>query len=188
MPEEAIKLDSLLQGCRRGDRNSQRKLYEHFYGYALNICYRYSKSREEAVEIMNDAFLKVFTRLDRYDPAYPFKTWLRRILINSAIDYYRKHHNSPVHVQLEAAAETTADEMPMPKISPDEDLLPVLRKLSPAYRIVFNLYVLEGYKHTEIAELLGISVGTSQSNLVRATARIRALLTAAKNFDPIKMN
>jgi len=176
MLEKQGELDQILLGCRQGNRNSQRKLYEHFYGYAMAICLRYSKNREEAKEILNDAFFRALTKLDQYDPAFPFRPWLRRILINVAIDYYRKNNPLPVHLELTAARESAMEEMPLPKISPNEDLLPVLRALSPAYRVVFNLYVMEEYSHQEIADLLGIDARTSRSNLVRAKENIRALL------------
>ena len=182
-----FKLEHILQGCRAGNRNSQRQLYEYFYGYAMSICLRYSRCREEAVEILNDGFLKTFNRLGQYDASYPFKSWLRRILINSAIDYHRKNHALPLHLELTAAADLADDEMPMPHLSPDEDVLPILQQLSPAYRVVFNLYVMEGYKHEEIAELLGISVGTSRSNLVRAKESLRALMMKNK-LHVVKMN
>lgn len=182
-----INLKVILQGCQQDDRNSQRRLYEHFYGYAMSICLRYSKNREEAVEILNDGFLKVFTHLDRFDSSYPFKSWLRRILINSAIDYHRRNNNLPVFLELKMASEVMDDEMPLPQISPDEDVLPVLQKLSPAYRIVFNLHILEGFKHEEIAEMLGISAGASRSNLVRAKETLRALMTK-NNLHTVKMN
>jgi len=94
----------------------------------------------------------------------------------------------PTHLELSAAADVADAEMPLPQIAPGEDLLPVLQQLSPAYRMVFNLFVMEGYKHAEIAEMLGISVGTSQSNLVRAVQKLRALMMPSKNFNPVKMN
>lgn len=182
-----INLELILQGCRSGDRNSQRKLYEHFYGYAMSICLRYSRNRDEAVEILNDSFLKVLTNLEKYDPGYPFRMWLRRILINAAIDYHRKNRSFPLHLELTAAANLTDDELPLPHLSPDEDVLPVLQQLSPAYRVVFNLYVMEGFKHEEIAEILGISVGTSRSNLVRAKEMLRAFMMK-NNLHSVKMN
>ncbi len=182
-----INLKVILQGCLRGDRNSQRRLYEHFYGYAMSICLRYAKNREEAAEILNDGFLKTFAHLDRFDPSYSFKSWLRRILINSAIDFHRKNSHLPAFLELKMASEVTDDEQPLPQLSPDEDVLPILQKLSPAYRVVFNLYVMEDFKHEEIAEMLGISVGTSRSNLVRAKETLRALMTK-NNLHSVKMN
>ncbi|MCB9294686.1 MAG: RNA polymerase sigma factor [Lewinellaceae bacterium] len=176
MSEEKINLTLILQGCQRGSRNSQQKLYEHFYGYAMNICLRYSRNREEAVEILNDAFLKVFTRLDQYDPSFPFRGWLRRILIHAAIDYHRKNHKHAPNLELTPLSDVAEEEVPMPKISPDEDMLPILQQLTPAYRMVFILFVMDGYKHHEIAEMLDISVSTSRSNLLRAKEKLRALL------------
>lgn len=167
----------LLEGCRRGDRNSQRKLYESFYGYAMSICLRYSASKEEASEILNDAFLKVFTNIDKFDPIQPFKPWLRRVLINAAVDYSRKKHRISSTMELSEIADLCAEDLPMPVLSPDEDLLPILRQLSPAYRIVFNLYVMEEYSHREIAALLDITESASRSNLTRAVEKLRVILT-----------
>jgi RNA polymerase sigma-70 factor (ECF subfamily) len=171
-----ININLILKGCLRGNRNSQRRLYEHFYGYGMNIGLHYSQNREEALEILNDGFLKVFTNLDKYDSSFPFRGWLRRILINAAIDYYRKYHKQPDLLELTEAGEVAGDEMPMPILSPDEDVLPILQELPPAYRMVFNLFVLEGYKHHEIAEMLGISVSTSRSNFIRAKEKLRKIL------------
>ena len=181
MSEENLNLTLILQGCLRGNRNSQRKLYEHFYGYAMNVCLRYSKNREEAVEILNDAFLKALTKIDQYDPAYPFRGWLRRILIHSAIDYHRKNHKHAEHLELTALTDVADGDMPMPRISPDEDVLPALQQLTPAYRMVFILFVMEGYKHHEIAEMLDISVSTSRSNFIRAKEKLRAILEKGKH-------
>lgn len=180
MRESNINLKLILQGCRKGNRNSQRKLYEHFYGYSMKICLRYSKSREEAVEILNDAFLKVFRNLDQFTPPNSFQAWLRRILINSAIDYYRVHHKYPAFLELKEAANVSRDEVPLPELLPNEDILPILQKLSPAYRMVFNLFVMEGYKHKEIAKMLDISISTSRSNLQRAKNKLRGLLEEKK--------
>ena len=181
MSEEKINLTLILQGCQRGSRNSQRKLYEHFYGYAMNVCLRYSKNREEAVEILNDAFLKIFTKLDQYDPDYPFRAWLRSILVHAAIDYYRKNHKHPAHLELTALTDVAKEEPAMPRISPDEDMIPVLQQLTPVYRMVFTLFVIEGYKHHEIAQMLDISVSTSRSNLLRAKEKLRSILEKGRN-------
>ena len=186
MNKAALLLDDLLRGCRAGDRNSQQKLYEHFYGYAMHLCLRYTKHREEAVEILNDAFFKALTKIDTYDPALPFKSWLRRILINTAIDHFRKKHPGAAFVALTEAHDVAAEALPMPRLAPDEDMLPILRELSPAYRMVFNLYVMEGYKHQEIAELLGITPAASRSNLTRALEKLRTLL-ADKEFGKNKL-
>lgn len=173
---EEINIQLILKGCLQSNRNSQRKLYEHFYGYAMSVCQRFSKNKNEAAEVLNDAFYKVFKHLDRYDPTYPFQGWLRQILVNAAIDYHRRHHKMPDFLELPLQADLADDEMPMPQISPDEDMLPILQKLPPAYRMVFILFVMEDFKHHEIAEMLGISVSTSRSNFVRAKEKLRDII------------
>lgn len=176
MSDADQNLRGILEGCRKCNRNSQRRLYEHFYGYAMSICLRYTANRPEALEILNDAFLKVFTKIDQYDPAFPFKGWLRRVIIHTAIDQFRKF-KPPQYEELTAALQVADEEIPMPFLSQEEDVLPVLQQLSPAYRVVFNLYVLEEYSHNEIATMLGITAGASRSNLTRACEKLRTLLT-----------
>jgi RNA polymerase sigma factor (sigma-70 family) len=92
MLENNINITLIVEGCRRSNRNSQRKLFEHFFAYAMSVCLRYAKNREEAEEILNNVFLKVFRFIDKYDSEYPFRIWLRKILINTSIDYHRANH------------------------------------------------------------------------------------------------
>ncbi|WP_089321125.1 RNA polymerase sigma factor [Pontibacter ummariensis] len=176
---ESKQVVSLLSGCLKEDRNAQRKLYKLFYGYAMSICVRYSKDAEEAREVLNDGFLKVFTRLDQYDNRKPFKGWLRRIMINTALDNYRhnlKHYYlSDVEDNSPAAEDFGAEQ----QLGYD-DLILLIRKLSPAYRAVFNLYAIDGYTHEEIAAMLHISVGTSKSNLAKARANLREALKKSR--------
>ena len=162
-------------------------LYEHFFGYGMNIGLRYSKNREEAEEVLNNAFLKVFTHFDKYDPTLPFRTWLRRILINSAIDYFRANQKYPVLLELHTSNDVSDESLPMPHLAPGEDMLPIVQELPPAYRMVFNLYVMEEYSHDEIGELLGISASASRSNLARAKEKLRAMLLK-KSPKALKMN
>lgn len=170
------KLLPLLRSCLKKDRNSQKELYRLYYSYAMNVCLHYSKNREEAQEILNDGFYKVFENLDKYDPALSFKGWLRRLLINTAIDYYRRYHrNRPVMEVMtdqepSATFATGFDQLAL------DDLLALVQRLSPMYRLVFNLYVLEGFKHEEIAEQVGISVGASKSNLSRAKEKLQGMI------------
>ena len=165
-----------LNGCRKGNRDSQRKLYQHFYGYSMSICLRYAKNREEAAEVLNDGWLKVFAKIKQYDPDYPFKPWCRRILINSAIDYHRKIRQLPIFTDIEDVPEAEYVDIPQPMVSSMDDMLPILQLLPPVYRMVFNLAVFEEYKHHEIAETLGISIGASKSNLSKAKRKLRNIL------------
>jgi RNA polymerase sigma-70 factor, ECF subfamily len=181
MESDNLNLQLLIEGCRNQNRHSQRSLYERFYGYGMSIALRFGENREEALEIVNDSFLKVFNRLDQYDSSFSFKIWFRKILINSAIDYFRKYHKHPSYLGMSELGDLK-DTTPFSyNISPEDDMLPVIQKLSPAYRLVFNLYVMEEYKHHEIAEMLDISVGTSKSNLARAKVKLREMLLKKGN-------
>ena len=170
----------LIEGCRRGNRASQLKLYEHFYSYGLSITLRYSKNREEALEILNDSFLKSFLKIDQYDSDLPFKPWLRRILINSSIDYHRKYSQLKENLEVTSSTElaTASYNYALDNLEFD-DLIVVLQKLSPAYRLVFTLYVVEGFQHQEIAEKLNISIGTSKSNLFKARIKLKSILQSS---------
>ncbi len=171
-----VILADLLAGCRAGNRRSQELLYRQFYGYAMGICLRYTTTREEALEVLNDGFLKVFTKLDLYDANQPFKGWLRRILINSAVDQYRQAVKHYYHDDVDSANHIATDVPDAYSQLLHEELLSLVQRLSPAYRLVFNLYVIDGYSHDEIAAQLGISTGASKSNLARARENLRVML------------
>lgn len=143
----------------------------------MGICLRYSRTKEEAVEILNDGFLKIFTRLDHYSKGLSFKGWLRKVMINSAIDYFRrneKHYHAMdiSYAQYESTTELVLDQMS------EQEIINAIQRLAPSYRIVFNLYVVEGFKHEEIASMLNISVGTSKSNLAIARSKMRKIVLA----------
>ncbi|UFH54854.1 RNA polymerase sigma factor [Spirosoma sp. KNUC1025] len=182
-------LTDLLAGCLRNQRQSQELLYRQFYGYAMSICLRYVPTREGALEVLNDGFLKVFTRLDQYDPAQPFKGWLRRILINTAVDHYRQEVRHHYHEDIEQAEKTIVSESvdAFSQLA-HEDLLALIQRLSPAYRMVFNLYVIDGFTHEEIAGQLGISIGASKSNLARARENLRLLLKQINYDEYVRAN
>ena len=151
-----------------------------FYNYAMSICLRYSKDREEAVEIVNDGFVKLFSNLDRYKDNTSFKAWLRRILINSSIDYYRRNEKHYHNVDISYAKHEYITEDAVSRIS-EQEIVDLIQELPPSYRLVFNLFVIEGFKHREISNKLNISIGTSKSNLAIARSKLkRRLLTMNK--------
>ena len=180
---QILPLSDLVDGCLRQHRRSQEALYRQFYSYAMSICLRYTQTREEAVEVLNDSFLKVFTKISQYDTGQPFKPWLRRILINTATDYYRQALPHYYQKDLQAAEQEKSREVDVLSTIDYEYLLTVVQKLSPAYRVVFNLYAIDGFNHEEIATQLGISVGTSKSNLARARENLRQLLQKKTNDE-----
>lgn len=169
------KLLKLLHSCRKGDRSSQDELYKAYYGYGMGICLRYSRTPDEAIEILNDGFMKVFTKLDKYSTALSFKGWLRKVMINTAIDYYRKNEKHYNSLDISHANYVSNDETILDKISAEE-IISAIQRLPPSYRMAFNLYVIEGYKHEEIGNQLNISVGTSKSNLSIARNKLKKIL------------
>lgn len=176
----------LLKGCLKNDRKSQRNLYRHFYSYGMSICLRYSENRDEAVELLNEAFMKIFTNLKGFDFSKPFKPWFRKILINTCINNFKKKKIIFASELDEAKNHSGPDEI-LSGISYQE-ILVMIRKLTPSYRTVFNLYVIEGYKHEEIATMLDISVGTSKSNLSKAKKNLQLILKDyfKEDYEPIR--
>jgi len=172
----------LLDGCLRGDRRSQELLYKQFYGYAMGLCLRYARSRDEAAEILNDGFFKIFTKLETFDRERPFKTWLGRVMINTALDQYRREVKHQVYEDMELVKNAVAvNEDALSRLA-YEELITMVQRLPPAYRTVFSLAVLDGYTHEEIAKELGISIGASKSDLSRAREKLKVMV-AKKSLD-----
>lgn len=177
---EELKLH--IRGCTLNKRESQKKIYNSFYSYGMSICDRYSKRREDSIEIFNDGFLKIFKEIHRYKPLYAdeinsFKGWVRKILIYTAIDHCRKYNKHYFTADMDTsliyfpAVEENAFDM----ISYDE-IIRAIQNLSPAYRTVLNLFIIDGFSHEEIAGQLEISIGTSKSNLFKARLQLQKLL------------
>lgn len=176
--------EELLQKSVRGDRKSQEKLYRQFYGFAMGVCVRYTQSRDEALEIVNDSFLKVFTKGDQYDSKYPFKAWFRRIIVNTALDFYRSQQKHYFHENIEEAYEISSnDSSPLSQLN-HEEILMLIQRLPHGYKMVFNLFVIDGFSHEEIGNQLGISVGTSKSNLSRAREALRKMILKEERALP----
>lgn len=169
----------VVEGCVKGDRKCQQLVYRKFYGKMLGLCLRYSKDREEARDILQDGFIKVFSNIKNYGGNGSFEGWIRRIITNTAIDFYRKNKNSHVDVNsefVESSGEALKDESdndPEYINISTQEVLSAVQKLSPAYRTVFSLYAIDGFTHKEIAEKLGISEGTSKSNFAKAKLNLR---------------
>lgn len=175
MEPNTAPLDLILKGCRKNDRGSQKLLYERFYGYAMSICLRYADNRDEASAILNDGFMKIFSGMKQFDLSRPLKPWLRKIMVNTAINHYREKQRQVHAEEMEQAERESEVENIISGISYQE-IIEMLQKLPPAYRTVFNLYAIEGYKHEEIAKMLSITVGTSKSNLFKAKEHLRKIL------------
>jgi RNA polymerase sigma-70 factor (ECF subfamily) len=175
-----LNLAGILQGCLRHDRRAQKDLYVLYYGYAMSISLRYVNDEDDAINVTNDAFLKVYKNLRQYNPDQPFKPWFRRILINTAINYLRKMHQLPMEQIKPHVFEFPDTDDILAKIGFDE-LMNMIRSLSVAYRTVFNLYIIDGFSHEEISRELGIAVGTSKANLSKARESLRNMILKQLN-------
>ncbi|MFH1321825.1 MAG: sigma-70 family RNA polymerase sigma factor [Bacteroidota bacterium] len=171
-------IEKLITGCVKSDRKCQQKIYELYYSKMMGVCIRYSNNREEAKDLLHDGFLKVFNNINKFDHKGSFEGWVRKIMINTTIDNFRK--SKPIYLkdenELLNIEDSESDLNILSRLSL-EDILKAVQNLSPAYRAVFNLYVIEGYTHKEVANELGISVGTSKSNLAKAKYNLRKIFT-----------
>jgi RNA polymerase sigma factor (sigma-70 family) len=170
---------ALIEGCLKEERWAQKKLYESFYPIMMGVCMRYANNREDARDLLNEGFVKVFKHLGRYQVGTSLEAWIRRIVINTCIDFYRKAIRQRTEDMELARNEAYAQEDPISKCSAD-DILKAVQDLPTSYRTVFNLYAIEGYSHKEIGDLLGITESTSRSNLVKARGKLQDMLAARK--------
>lgn len=170
-----MEWQQLLAACIRQERAAQKRLYDSYYAYGMSICIRYAHSEPEAIEILNDGFLKVFLHIKRFDQDRPFKPWFRRILINTALKHLKKQSRFKPFEDMQVEDNHYTVEDILSRIH-YQDLMRMVQSLSTAYRTVFNLFVIDGYNHEEIAKQLGISVGTSKSNLSKARGKLQEMV------------
>ena len=185
MPAEELRLD--IQGCASNKRESQKRIYSAFYGYMMAVCNRYTNNPDDAIEILNDGFLKVFKEIHRYKPAYDdevnsFKGWVRKIMVYTAIDHFRRNHKQRITTSLDNGVMQVpaGSEDALNRISYGE-ILKSLREVTPGYRTVLSLFIIEGFSHEEISRRLGISIGTSKSNLAKGKKQFQKILFQQNN-------
>ena len=180
--ENKEHLKVLIEGCLNNDRRSQEELFKLYYGKMLGVCMRYSNDRDSAEEVLQEGFIKIFEKLERFDYKGSFEGWIRRIMANTAIDHIRKSKKDPILSDNDEDFKLGSENPVVAKEELEfvgikaEIALDAIRNLSPAYRAVFNLYVMEEYTHKEIAEILNISEGTSKSNLSKAKLNLQKIL------------
>ena len=170
-----ISESDLIQGCIEGNRRMQEELYRRFSPKMYAVCLRYAGNAEEAEDILQEGFIKIFKKLDSFRSEGSFEGWIRRIFVNTSIEHFRrKKYLQPVTEKEETSIEgkyiSVLDNLA------ERDILSLVQQLSPGYRTVFNMYVVEGYTHKEIADMLGISEGTSKSQLSRAKVILQELV------------
>lgn len=167
----------LIRACIRQERWAQQLLYEEYYSRMMGLCLRYAGSQDEALDILHEGFIKVFNHIGKYQPGTSLSAWIRRIIVNTAIDYYRRSIRRRTE-DIEQAYDLSSNDADAISQCTEQEILEAIQRLSPAYRAVFNLYIIEGYSHREIADLLNITESTSRSNLVKARIKLQALLTS----------
>ncbi|MEL6388989.1 MAG: sigma-70 family RNA polymerase sigma factor [Bacteroidota bacterium] len=169
------EFDSILIACGKNDRRAQKVLYQRYYSYGMSVCSRYVTNKEDATSILNEGFLKVFKNIKKFDAQYDFKPWLKTIMVNTAINHVKKMKKYNVEIGLDQAQAIPTSSDILSRLN-YEELVNMIQSLSLAYRTVFNMYVIDGFKHDEIATKLGITASTSKSNLTRAKAKLREMI------------
>ena len=184
--KEDIK--KVIQGCINGKRKYQEILHKAFYSKMMSVCMRYAENTAEAEDLLHDGFIKLYQKLPKYKYEGSFEGWIRRIITNNSIDYLRKKKEFTVsfgddneHIINNRKDDSNSyfEEIELTELKAGK-IIKAIQELTPAYKAVFNMYVIEDLSHKEIAEELGISVGTSKSNLSKAKDKIRSIL-ARKN-------
>lgn len=170
----------LIRGCLQNNAAMQKKLYDKYAAKMYGIALRYAHSQEDAKDILQDGFVKVYKNLNKYKGTGSFEGWMRRIMVNTAIEHYRKKNNT---YEIQASHEesiTDGDLTALDKLATAE-ILNMVKALPNGYRTVFNLFAIEGYAHKEIAEMLNISEGTSKSQYARAKALLQEKIRNQEN-------
>lgn len=163
-----ISESDLIKGCIEGNRQMQEELYNRFSGKMYAVCLRYANNADDAQDLLQEGFIKVYRNLHRFRAEGSFEGWIRRVFVNSAIEHFRK--KSIELSKVSDKEENTIEDSDVSALDQlaERDIVKLIQDLSPGYRTVFNMYVVEGYSHKEIGDLLGISEGTSKSQLARA--------------------
>lgn len=164
----------LIAGCQQADSKAQKALYERYASQMYGVCLRYLKNTMDAEEALLNGFMKIYQHIDRFEGKGSFEGWIRRIMVNEALGFLRK--KEPMHLAIDDSFGCISDGPNPDQALGESELMELLHKLPAGYRAVFNLYAIEGYSHKEIADMLGISEGTSKSQLSKARAMLQRRL------------
>ena len=171
--------DQIVEGCRKGKRHAFSALYEKYAAVLLAVCFRYTKSRMEAEDVLQEGFVKVFQKIGSFENRGSFEGWLKRLMVNTAINHYKanqRHKTQDIDLNSKELVEkhgSDDEDIEIEGVIPKAELMKMLQNLPDGYRIVFNMYVIEGLKHDEIAKELDISINTSKSQLFKARRWLR---------------
>ncbi|MFL5728417.1 MAG: RNA polymerase sigma factor [Cytophagaceae bacterium] len=173
-------LDQILSGCKNNNPKAQQLLYSRFAYKTMGICLRYCKSRMEAEDVLQEAFIKIFQKISEFRGDGSLEGWVKRIVVTTAINYYHANKKRNADANIEDYPETAFEQNEAISNLSSEELLALVGQLPEGYKMVLNLYAIEGYAHKEIAEMLGISEGTSKSQLSRARSMLAGFMVKKK--------
>lgn len=179
--------EQIREGCVKGDRRYQQMLYNMFSAKMFSVCLRYANEYNSAQDLLQEGFVKVFKNIEKFRGEGSFEGWVRRIFVNTAIEHYRKQVNLYALHDSEAKGYEHYDGNALETLK-HEDIMKMIQKLSDGYRTVFNLYVVEGFSHKEIGDMMGISEGTSKSQLARARYLLQKMITETVGFTHQSQN
>jgi RNA polymerase sigma factor (sigma-70 family) len=181
--------EEILKGCKNDDRKAQEQLYKKYAPVLLGILCRYSRNRQEAEDLLQEGFVKIFRNIDQYREEGTLLAWMRKIMINTALRYYQSTIEESKNIRLKDSMERKLADIDTNVISYSaEEVMKVLQLLPEGFRIVFNMYAIEGYRHKDIAKKLGISVSTSKSQYARARKFLRKILDKMENGILVSFN
>ena len=172
--------ESILKGCREGKRQAQKQLYERFVSPMFAVCLRYARNRDEAEDLLQEGFLKVYHNINSFRQQGSLEGWMRRIMVNHALNQHKKNRKSPFFEDVDEVNESEFldlnDDLPFTEPIPADQLLSLVHSLPEGYRMVFNLYVFENYSHKEIASTLNVTENTSKTQLMKARRYLKRKL------------
>jgi len=181
-------LEKIIKGCQQNKMKYQKMLYDRFADLMFGICLRYAKTKEEAEDVFQDGFVKVFKYIEKYSFTGSFEGWIRKIFLNTAISNFRQNTKNYFHAEYETVENNLSHRAFEELQYTEEELLSVINELPDGYRLVFNLYAVEGFRHKEIAELLNIDENTSKTQLFRARKFLQERLTKLSEQKKVKAN
>lgn len=183
----------IIEGCVQGIEKYQRMLYYQYFSKMMSVCIRYARDRDEAQDLLHEGYIKVYKNIGQFQSNGSFEGWIRRIMVNTAINYYHKNYLTRITDYIDTSPENN-DEQHTPEhfveskqdVISDlsaQELLQMVQYLPPAYKMAFNLYAIEGYTHKEIADMLNVTEGTSKSNLAKARTKLQQMIKTQKETE-----
>ena len=182
--ENSAEINEVLKACSRGDLKAQEDLFKQYWGYVMSIALRFSSCYDNALEIANDSFLKIFLKIESHQIDKEFRAWVRKIVLNTAMDHYRKDKKYKTEISIESAYNEPVEESVIDNLNAEE-IIRLIHSLPLKYRYTFSLYEIEGFSHDEIALQLGITASTSRSNLARAKKMLRQMILITNRYETV---